>query len=792
MAKTRVPIRWKIFLLVSVLISGGILIILAQTSQIFKKDKSAFVKELSAKLASSTSQNLYNQISTIQDKLVIFISSRESLAQTGVKLKDQLPVLFSRYQEFIAIGLMKPKDSGKFKKKWLLRNPFLEKSKWKKKQLNKLVRGLEISDGVDEGKQLWSVKGPDGESLIVVGFGVQIMESKSGSKQKPETAWVAGVLPGDIFDEVLKDFATGLNTGMVLSAQGDVLSHSNPELRGKNFSKHPLVKKLSKSSIPSATGDFKDQKNKDIIGSWEKIPNMNLAVVVTTPTDKAFQAAYDLLSRILVSGGIILVVSLMAAIILSNLMTTPLQKLMHLTRQIGSGNFDVQVDVKSNDEIGDLAKNFATMGRGLVERDEALAAAQTALVQSEKMSAFGQLSAGIAHEVKNPLAGILGHAQLAMGKIKDEGLKKHIDVIEKETRRCKTIVENLMKFARQEKAEMKATDLAAVIEDTINLVDHQLSLAGCKIAKEFEECPPVDANGNHLQQVLLNLMVNASHAMDKSESKVVTVRLKKVDNKAQIQIADTGAGMSEEVQKKIFEPFFTTKPAGKGTGLGLSVSIGIVKDHKGEIYVKSELGKGTTFFIDIPILDKDSKAVQSAEQAVAKAAAANPSSKVLPTSMNPDIAVKDPNQAPAKEKPSATKEAPKKVVSINKESSKEVPKAPPAAASQGKPSSKPEKIAKVVELNVPKNKASKDDFFNQSETKKKTLGMEDTTFFGEAKTESAAPPPKPEELKMFQKKKSKVRPIEVAKKEEKKPEEKAEKQDDTGFKVKVKRPKIKV
>jgi anti-sigma regulatory factor (Ser/Thr protein kinase) len=173
-------------------------------------------------------------------------------------------------------------------------------------------------------------------------------------------------------------------------------------------------------------------------------------------------------------------------------------------------------------------------------------------------------------------------------------------MIERETRRTKEIIENLMKFARAEKPDLTSTDLHETVSRAVDLVDHQISLQGIKIVRDFHPVSTVNANSNQIQQVLLNLMMNAGHAMEAAKTKTLTVSVEDKNDVVQIRIKDSGAGMSPEVQKRIFEPFFTTKPAGKGTGLGLSVSIGIVEDHKGKIYVESQVGSGTTFFIDIP------------------------------------------------------------------------------------------------------------------------------------------------------------------------------------------------
>jgi two-component system NtrC family sensor kinase len=596
--RTRFSIKWKIFLTIGFLITAALLVVLVRTSQIFREDKENFVKELSSKLTSSAAKNVTNLISTFQDKLIIFISSKESLSHTGAKSEDQVRVLFSRYQEFISIGFIKQKNDGTLSPDWFLRNPQSVATSWPLDFEKNLILQADAKRVSKNGRVLWRMAAPDRSSILTLAFSVEIPDAKTGKTAK---AWIVGILPPNTFNDLLMDFSTGLNTAFIVDDQGIALGHSSTDGRLKNLRAHPVVIDALKNDRPSGAGDFLDLDGRQIIGSFELIPKMNLAAVVTTPSDKAFEAAEIMSRNIIFIGFIILIVALTTAILLANYMTAPLQRLAYLTSQIGAGNFEVKVDVKTNDEIGDLAQSFTKMGQGLIERDEALAAAQSALVQSEKMGAFGQISAGIAHEVKNPLAGILGHAQLAMGKAQNDEMRKHLEVIEKETRRCKAIVENLMKFARQEKADMTPTDLGQVVQDTINLVDHQLSLAGCKIYKDIKACPLVPANSNQLQQVLLNLMVNSSHAMEACETKNVTVRVVQVGNKAQIQIEDTGTGIPPEVQKRMFEPFFTTKPAGKGTGLGLSVSIGIVKDHKGEIYLKSELGKGTTFFIDIPI-----------------------------------------------------------------------------------------------------------------------------------------------------------------------------------------------
>lgn len=261
------------------------------------------------------------------------------------------------------------------------------------------------------------------------------------------------------------------------------------------------------------------------------------------------------------------------------------------------------MESSSRDEISDLSLSFNQMATELDSREKALKGAQAALVQSEKMAAFGQLGAGIAHEIKNPLAGILGLTQLSLRRAaKDDPVYKNLSIIEKETNRCTSIIQNLLKFARQEKVAFEPVNINQVAKDASAIVEHQLEMHKVKLQKNFApSLPMISGNANQIQQVLLNLMINAQQAMGGSPGEVTVTTLSLDSSHVQVQISDNGPGIPEDIQAKIFEPFFTTKEVGKGTGLGLSVSYGIIKEHKGEIKVESSPETGTTFTIEFPL-----------------------------------------------------------------------------------------------------------------------------------------------------------------------------------------------
>jgi len=331
--------------------------------------------------------------------------------------------------------------------------------------------------------------------------------------------------------------------------------------------------------------------------------------IVQIPKMAAFLSARDLMDSLIVISLVILLSASTISLIWSYRLTRPLVRLTRAAQDIGRGDFDVSLKATSRDEIGSLTHSVDHMAHELRDRERALEEAQAALIQSEKMSAFGQLSAGIAHEVKNPLAGILGYTQLSLkGADSDTTIYKNLKIIEQETRRCNSIIENLMKFARQDKPELKALVLNDVIEDALVLVDHQMGISHIQLQKDLaHDLPGIKGDPNQLIQVLMNIMINAQQAMDGKGGTVTITSSAPNRGVVELRVTDTGPGMPEEVRSKIFEPFFTTKPSGKGTGLGLAVTYGIIKDHGGNIRVESQPGEGTTFIITLPVTTSTGK-----------------------------------------------------------------------------------------------------------------------------------------------------------------------------------------
>ncbi len=370
-----------------------------------------------------------------------------------------------------------------------------------------------------------------------------------------------------------------------------------PEVQADRERRFADFRKKRESNVTIEYGS----RGREIIGGLTQIGMAGVMVSAEIPKSAAYLASRELLRNLILVALILLAVSAVVSVVWARQITGPLEWLTGASRKIGRGEFQTQVQVRSRDEIGALAESFNTMAAELHQRDTELREAHTQLVQSEKLAAFGQLGAGIAHEVKNPLAGILACAQISLRQA-EEGttLRKNVELIERETRRCKTIIDNLLKFARQEKALFADVDLNSALADAAAIANHQLELSHVKVHQDLAtDLPVVRGNANQLQQVVLNLLINAQQAM-KQQGGNVWLTSRAVETGVEVQVRDDGPGIPKEIQKKIFEPFFTTKPNGEGTGLGLSVSFGILKEHRGEIAVESEPGKGTTFTLSLP------------------------------------------------------------------------------------------------------------------------------------------------------------------------------------------------
>jgi len=229
---------------------------------------------------------------------------------------------------------------------------------------------------------------------------------------------------------------------------------------------------------------------------------------------------------------------------------------------------------------------------------------QTQLIQAEKMASIGKLAAGVAHEINNPLAGILLYSTAALEElVPDDGIREIIEKIVKQTTRCKDIVKGLLNFARQAEPKTRLCDINKLVEETLSFVQNQSLFHNIQVNKILcRSLPYIAIDGAQIQQVFVNIILNAAEAMEGHGDLNIETSITEDNQFVAIQFSDTGCGIPTAILDKIFEPFFTTKSDGHGTGLGLAICYGIVQRHGGMIEAKSETGRGATFIVKLPLM----------------------------------------------------------------------------------------------------------------------------------------------------------------------------------------------
>lgn len=355
----------------------------------------------------------------------------------------------------------------------------------------------------------------------------------------------------------------------------------------------------------------------------------------TATVDKTIRQ--NRIGTVLFGGLFVGIISVSLCIILYNFVSKPISLLEEGMKRIAQGDLDYEIKINTSDEMGLLATTFNNMTKDIKRYKEnmenwtkaleeeiqkktaEIMKAHDQLINAEKLASLGRMAAGVAHELNSPLTGIVTFAHLMLKRIPPENKqdREDLEIIIEQANRCSKIIKGLLGFSRKATAERVEININTLLDSTIAMVRNQAKFHNIKFNLNFDESLPlIHVDPNQMQQVFLNLLINAADAMN--ERGQITIATRTVGESEEtpwfkmghpqegkkyieIEFTDTGPGIPEEYLSKIFEPFFTTKPVGKGTGLGLAVSYGIIKRHGGNITVRSEVGKGASFFIRLPV-----------------------------------------------------------------------------------------------------------------------------------------------------------------------------------------------
>jgi two-component system NtrC family sensor kinase len=365
------------------------------------------------------------------------------------------------------------------------------------------------------------------------------------------------------------------------------------------------------------------------IAAYEPIRDVDNTIIGILYVGVLKQPFDDVLRNTLITflgialGGIILIV--LVSIQLAKRISRPLKKLEETANKIADGEYRHDFTVHAPSEIEHLASSLSKMAKDLEaekreleewgstlekkveQRTEEIKKIHSQMFRSEKLASLGKLAAGVAHEINNPLTGILTNSSLLLEDLAaDDPRREDVEVMVKETIRCREIVKRLLDFAKQSKPQKKLTDINSLIENIVLLVRNQTSFRNIRIDKDLTaDIPGIQADADQVQQVFINIVLNAAEAMTKGGMLTITSRLSRSKDFIEIIFKDNGPGIPESVKEKIFDPFFTTKE--HGTGLGLSISYGIIEQHGGTISVESTPGEGSVFAIELPIKPTDSE-----------------------------------------------------------------------------------------------------------------------------------------------------------------------------------------
>ena len=384
----------------------------------------------------------------------------------------------------------------------------------------------------------------------------------------------------------------------------------------------PKGKALAHNSIMEVGNVYRDESAEKSITSWntvlqypsESILDISTPLAISTKRwgtlrigislDPLNREISGLIWKYIVYTAGFIIIAIAMVTLLSGVIIKPLRLLSREMDETKPGDDPPQLPSPRQDEIGTLQKSFHRLLKRVKEDEREKERTQRNLLQTEKMAAVGKLTAGVAHEINNPLGGLLNCIyHFKRGGQSPERQQEYLQLMEDGIKRIQKTVTNLLEYARTPRLERSATDFNSIVEKSLSLLDYPIRKNHIEVSKDIScQLPSIEVDRNQMAQVFVNIFLNAIQAME--EGGVLKIGARTLDERLIMTISDTGKGIPEEALPKVFDPFFTTKGEGKGTGLGLWITQGIVERHGGTVQLSSQEGKGTTVEIQLPLPKK--------------------------------------------------------------------------------------------------------------------------------------------------------------------------------------------
>jgi signal transduction histidine kinase len=582
----RFPVRFQILALVVTVLIAALASYFALATRLFTSDKLTYIYDLESSLTAMVSEETRESLSGRIDKLGYFaLAARDGDAERAARH------LLASDPDLLSLEIWEARGRGPERVFQHVEPDRLAAANLSGTDLAEARRSTPVPFDVleAEGALLQNASLPPDLALL----------SLAAVPPGGEAAVVALFRP----DRMLRIFARSPAWRVYLvDGRGRLVVHPDPArmVAREDASASEIVREATRGPLARGVREF-DAPEGPVLGAFARIGLGRLAVVAEVPRAEALRATQALARRSVLFGLAVLFVAVIASVGLGLRLTAPLRRLEEATSAIARGDFATRVRESGRNEIAALARAFNRMGSELAEREARLGEAHAQLAQSAKLSAVGELAASVVHEVKNPLAGLVGYAEVGAQATSLAEAREVFQIIERNAWRASDVLQTMLAFSRPADVTRGPVDLSQLVRDTLRLLQHQLQLSGVTIQLHLpDRLPPVSANEQQLQQVLVNLVMNAAHAMEASERRVLEIATRAEDGQVVLAVRDTGVGMTPETRARLFTPFFTTKAPGQGTGLGLSVTRRIVEAHGGRIEVDTDPGRGTAFEVRLP------------------------------------------------------------------------------------------------------------------------------------------------------------------------------------------------